>query len=264
MATAARTTEPPQNQVLPRWTKEDYITWINRNLPDSVGPVSDMTRSLRSGVALVRLVEQLSGEVVDKRIPNSTYTLQMLENLLTAFKFMERVGVSTEGYTVKDIFNGNEDKIRMMLDAIRTRFPGNSSNSNTHYDSDDDIEGALRDPNAATIKPVSTSTLARGRIPTAIRTTEPPQNRVLPHLTKKDIFNGNEDKIRAMIDAIQAWFPEDMNRNTSDYMYRDTATPMLADEDSPTLPPSGSHTPLPYHDLYDLHHEDVSRGEGYV
>ncbi|KAF9306896.1 polar growth protein [Mortierella antarctica] len=105
------------------WTQEQYVQWMNRNLPDSVGPVNDMTQSLRSGVVLVRLIEQLSGEMVDKRIPNATYTLQMLENLLTAFKFMERVGVSTDGYTVKDVFNGNEEKIIHMFESIRSRFP---------------------------------------------------------------------------------------------------------------------------------------------
>jgi hypothetical protein len=72
------------------------------------------------------LIEHLSGEQVDKRIPNATYTLQMLENLLTAFKFMDRVGVVTDGYTVKDVFNGNEEKIIMMFDAIRARFPEDS------------------------------------------------------------------------------------------------------------------------------------------
>ncbi|KAF9197116.1 polar growth protein [Haplosporangium sp. Z 11] len=106
-----------------RWTPEQYVNWINRNLPNAVEPVSDMTQSLRSGVILVRLIEQLSGEEVDKRIPNATYTLQMLENLLTAFKFMDRVGISTDGYTVKDIFNGNEDKIILMFESIRARFP---------------------------------------------------------------------------------------------------------------------------------------------
>ncbi|KAK3844914.1 MAG: hypothetical protein J3R72DRAFT_58846 [Linnemannia gamsii] len=102
---------------------------MNRNLPSTVDPVSDMTGSLRSGVVLVRLIEQLSGEQVDKRIPNATYTLQMLENLLTAFKFMDRVGVSTDGYTVKDIFNGNEDKIVMMFESIRVRFPNDAAPS---------------------------------------------------------------------------------------------------------------------------------------
>lgn len=100
---------------------------MNRNLPSTVEPVSDMTGSLRSGVVLVRLIEQLSGEQVDKRIPNATYTLQMLENLLTAFKFMDRVGVSTDGYTVKDIFNGNEDKIVLMFESIRARFPNDAA-----------------------------------------------------------------------------------------------------------------------------------------
>ncbi|KAF8946285.1 polar growth protein [Haplosporangium gracile] len=110
-----------------RWTQEQYVSWMNRNLPSTVESVSDMTGSLRSGVVLVRLIEQLSGEQVDKRIPNATYTLQMLENLLTAFKFMDRVGVSTEGYTVKDIFNGNEDKIILMFESIRARFPNDSA-----------------------------------------------------------------------------------------------------------------------------------------
>ncbi|KAI7822934.1 hypothetical protein BC939DRAFT_173958 [Gamsiella multidivaricata] len=111
------------------WTQEQYVSWLNRNLPSSVDPVSDITQSLRSGVVLVRLIEQLSGEQVDKRIPNATYTLQMLENLLTAFKFMDRVGISTDGYTVKDIFNGNEDRIIMMFEAIRARFPEKASAS---------------------------------------------------------------------------------------------------------------------------------------
>ncbi|KAF9901532.1 guanine nucleotide exchange factor 9 [Linnemannia zychae] len=117
------------------WTQEQYISWINRNLPESVEPVNDITLSLRSGVVLVRLIEQLSGAQVDKRIPNATYTLQMLENLLTAFSFMDRVGVSTDGYTVKDIFNGNEEKIVQMFESIRARFPHDNSqarNSRSH------------------------------------------------------------------------------------------------------------------------------------
>ncbi|KAF8929357.1 polar growth protein [Haplosporangium bisporale] len=108
------------------WTQEQYVAWMNRNLPETVEPVKDMIQSLRSGVVLVRLIEQLSGEAVDKRIPNATYTLQMLENLLTAFKFMDRVGISTDGYTVKDIFNGNEEKIVMMFQSIRVRFPNDA------------------------------------------------------------------------------------------------------------------------------------------
>ena len=102
----------------------------------------------------------------------------MLENLLTAFEFMERVGISTKGCTAGDIFDGKAVKIMLMLDAIRTRFPENSSSSNTHYDSDSDTDGALRDPNAATIRAVSAS--AKVQMTTAVRTTEPPQNRVLP------------------------------------------------------------------------------------
>ncbi|KAF9182038.1 polar growth protein [Haplosporangium sp. Z 767] len=113
----------PRQSPVHRWTQEQYVDWVNRNLPESVGPVNDMTQSLRSGVVLVRLIEQLSGEQVDKRIPNATYTLQMLENLLTAFKFMDRVGISTDGYTVKDVFNGNEEKIVQMFESIRARFP---------------------------------------------------------------------------------------------------------------------------------------------
>ncbi|KAF9119866.1 polar growth protein [Mortierella sp. 14UC] len=112
--TIRQSAEQAQENSNGRWTQEQYVSWMNRNLPSTVDPVSDMTGSLRSGVVLVRLIEQLSGEQVDKRIPNATYTLQMLENLLTAFKFMDRVGISTDGYTVKDVFNGNEDKIIMI------------------------------------------------------------------------------------------------------------------------------------------------------
>ncbi|KAF9103070.1 hypothetical protein BGX27_010747, partial [Mortierella sp. AM989] len=116
------------------WTQQQYVDWMNRNLPESVGPVDDITQSLRSGVVLVRLIEQLSGEQVDKRIPNATYTLQMLENLLTAFKFMDRVGISTDGYTVKDIFNGNEEKIVQMFENIRAQFPQDAPRQNHSND----------------------------------------------------------------------------------------------------------------------------------
>ncbi|KAF9978078.1 polar growth protein [Actinomortierella ambigua] len=120
---------PMQQSGNGRMTQEEYVAWINRNLPDNVEPVTDMIQSLRSGVVLVRLVESLSGEFVDKKIPNATYTLQMLENLLAAFKFMDRVGISTEGYTVKDVFNGIEDKIVLMFESIRQRFPNDASSA---------------------------------------------------------------------------------------------------------------------------------------
>ncbi|KAK3819651.1 MAG: hypothetical protein J3Q66DRAFT_160772 [Benniella sp.] len=133
-----------------QWTQEQYVDWINCNLPESVGPVSDMIDSMRSGVVLVRLVEHLSGEQVDKKIPNATYTLQMLENLLTAFKFMDRVGISTEGYTVKDIFNGNEDKITQMFDNIRSRFPGDGPmGSQQNYLNGGGSQTSGRSPNLA-------------------------------------------------------------------------------------------------------------------
>ncbi|KAG0033447.1 polar growth protein [Podila clonocystis] len=129
------------------WTQEQYVAWMNRNLPETVEPVKDIIQSLRSGVVLVRLIEQLSGEAVDKRIPNATYTLQMLENLLTAFKFMDRVGISTDGYTVKDIFNGNEEKIVQMFESIRVRFPNDAA---------------------------PTSNNGLGQVPTPIHTPQPP------------------------------------------------------------------------------------------
>lgn len=150
------------------------MAWMNRNLPETVEPVKDMIQSLRSGVVLVRLIEQLSGEVVDKRIPNATYTLQMLENLLTAFKFMDRVGISTDGYTVKDIFNGNEEKIVQMFESIRVRFPNDAA-------------------------PPSNNGL--GQVPTPIHTPQPPTSPLpaAPSPNQKSNMNGSNSNSPALL-----------------------------------------------------------------
>lgn len=144
--------------ILSKWTPAQYVEWIRNHvgdeeidlslsLPERKGGIRDSQSTgssgfgalddkavsqvltgplMRNGLILIRLVEGLSGQTIGKNIPEATYTLQMLENLIMGFKFLGKVGVSTEGVTVKDVYNGDRDRIFELLDHIRRRFPAES------------------------------------------------------------------------------------------------------------------------------------------
>lgn len=127
-----------------------YIDWINTYLPPGK-KVIDLTSAFRNGDTLIQLLEGISGKQV-RRPPvqkGGSMSVQMLDNIVAAFKFMGREGVEVDGrYTIKgnkgtekkkrmrdshryiiDVFGGNETKIITMLDAIKTwadrQYPNN-------------------------------------------------------------------------------------------------------------------------------------------
>ncbi|KAI9013899.1 hypothetical protein CLU79DRAFT_768434 [Phycomyces nitens] len=120
-----RLTEESQNVCLlskdhEDWTTMDYIDWVNQTI---YRKLNDLTE-FRTGELLIELLENLSGKEVE-RLPTSGTTvsasMQMLDTIVAAFKFMSREGVDIEGnFTIKDIFGGNEQKILEMLSAIKT------------------------------------------------------------------------------------------------------------------------------------------------
>ncbi|KAI8379361.1 uncharacterized protein BYT42DRAFT_532078 [Radiomyces spectabilis] len=101
------------------WTVEDYLSWINQNISSKITDLNE----LRTGDILIDLLENLSGKQV-RRPPTTNTTsvsMQMLDNIVAAFKFMGREGVTVDGrYTIKDVFSGNEEKMMEMLDAIKS------------------------------------------------------------------------------------------------------------------------------------------------
>ncbi|KAI9250163.1 hypothetical protein BDA99DRAFT_523017 [Phascolomyces articulosus] len=102
-----------------RWSTSDYVDWVQRNVERKVANLNDF----RSGELLIELLENLSGKDVRRPPPtnNASANMQILDNIVAAFKFMGREGVEVDGrYTIKDVFGGNEPKIKEMLDAIKT------------------------------------------------------------------------------------------------------------------------------------------------
>lgn len=85
------------------WSTTDYIDWLQQNVDRKVTSLSD----LRTGDILIELLENLSGKDV-RRPPstaNSPANMQMLDNIVAAFKFMGREGVEVDGrYTIKGKF----------------------------------------------------------------------------------------------------------------------------------------------------------------
>ncbi|KAI8146167.1 hypothetical protein BJV82DRAFT_600757 [Fennellomyces sp. T-0311] len=100
------------------WSTSDYIEWVQQRVDHKVTSLNDF----RSGELLIELLESLSGRDVRRPPPtnNASANMQILDNIVAAFKFMGREGVEVDGrYTIKDVFGGNEPKIKEMLDAIK-------------------------------------------------------------------------------------------------------------------------------------------------
>ncbi|GAA5816418.1 hypothetical protein MFLAVUS_009947 [Mucor flavus] len=116
------------------WSIIHYINWINSYLPAGK-QVIDLTSAFRNGDTLIQLLEAISGKEV-RRPPTQkggSMSVMMLDNIVSAFKFMGREGVEVDGqYTIKDVFGGNEIKIMTMLDAIKTWADNNYPETNHH------------------------------------------------------------------------------------------------------------------------------------
>ncbi|KAI9268478.1 hypothetical protein EDC94DRAFT_514032 [Helicostylum pulchrum] len=107
-----------ENVALSAWTSTEYIQWINTVCTSvEIDTLSD----LRQGDVLIEVLEELSGKKV-KQLPTSTVgsiNMLVLDNIVAVFKFMSLEGIEiNDQFTIKDIFSGKEDKIKLMLQAI--------------------------------------------------------------------------------------------------------------------------------------------------
>ncbi|KAI7902689.1 uncharacterized protein BX663DRAFT_510139 [Cokeromyces recurvatus] len=100
------------------WTAAEYIQWVNTiSNPNKISQLKD----LKQGDILINLLEELSGKQLKQLPPSSTGTnsMLMLDNMVAVFKFMSMENIDTEDqFTIKDILDGNEEMIMLMLQAI--------------------------------------------------------------------------------------------------------------------------------------------------
>ncbi|ORX46273.1 PH-domain-containing protein [Hesseltinella vesiculosa] len=116
-------TVPSASTSSEHWSAQDFVDWMNQHMDSSR---FHQVTELRTGEPLVDLLESISGKEIRRpasaqRQGSGTLTsMQMLDNIVAAFKFMGREGVVVDGrYTIKDVFNGNDEKILEMLRTIK-------------------------------------------------------------------------------------------------------------------------------------------------
>lgn len=109
---------PPSSLSLTKDNSLDKdVIWINSYLRDQ--PIETLHDGLRDGEKLLSLLESI-GQKSIRRSQSASASLSMLDNMVAAFRFMGREGVAVDGqYTIKDILNGDPDKIRLMVHAIQ-------------------------------------------------------------------------------------------------------------------------------------------------
>ncbi|OAD78237.1 hypothetical protein PHYBLDRAFT_140337 [Phycomyces blakesleeanus NRRL 1555(-)] len=132
-----RKPEPPE-QKAPQWMywkAPDWVQWINQYTSQGLDKLSD----LHDGESLISLLEGLSGKTVRRPLDNhGSASMQMLDKIVAAFKFMGREGVVVDGrYTIKDVFSGNEEKLIEMMEALKSWH-----DSQTQNDSGSNIDGS--------------------------------------------------------------------------------------------------------------------------
>lgn len=100
-----------------RMNRKQYIDWINAYLP-SGKRVIDLSGAFRNGDTLIMLLESLSQKTV-RRSPaqkGGSVNMQMLDNIVAAFKFMGREGVVVDGrFTIKGMLLLQRERQRYSL-----------------------------------------------------------------------------------------------------------------------------------------------------
>ncbi|KAI9485645.1 MAG: hypothetical protein EXX96DRAFT_476512 [Benjaminiella poitrasii] len=103
---------------LSSWNATEYIQWVNTI--SRSGKISRL-KDLRQGDILIEILEELSGKKVKQLPPSSvgSVSMLMLDNMVAVFKFMSMENIDTEDqFSIKDILDGNEENIMLMLQSI--------------------------------------------------------------------------------------------------------------------------------------------------
>ena len=100
--------------------QQRYVDWINLNVqnPNKVKAITDLC----TGQALLELLETLGQKEIMRPMtnPQQSVNVQCMDRIIAAFKFMSREGIEIDSIlTVRDVLNGDVEKIMFMLDAIK-------------------------------------------------------------------------------------------------------------------------------------------------
>ncbi|KAL9544085.1 hypothetical protein MBANPS3_007800 [Mucor bainieri] len=95
------------------------LYWVNHILAPAT-EIHDLSAAFRSGQVLIQLLETISGQSIALAAKNqASSSINMLDSIVEAFKFMNREGIINNGYTIKDVYSGNEEKIVDMILSIK-------------------------------------------------------------------------------------------------------------------------------------------------
>ncbi|CED85055.1 Sterile alpha motif, type 2 [Phaffia rhodozyma] len=107
----------------PNKSGDENIDWVNRNLPSGFPPVVSNPDSFRSGLALVRVVENITH--IPSEIPVASFVVKTKQEhedvLYRAFDYFIDAGVDMDGQHVDDVVDGNAAGINRLIDQIRAR-----------------------------------------------------------------------------------------------------------------------------------------------
>ncbi|GAA5871266.1 hypothetical protein JCM8547_007237 [Rhodosporidiobolus lusitaniae] len=118
-------------------TKGELLAWVNANLPSSCPLATDLGFSLRSGRLLVRLLENLSGqrsEITDGQFDQFhqqeglPFDTAYLDTIFSVFDFVSPL-VSTDEISMEDMITGNEERLTLLVERMRTAYPNGGGNS---------------------------------------------------------------------------------------------------------------------------------------
>lgn len=81
-------------------TNNAILYWVNHILAPTI-EIHDLSSAFRSGRVLIQLLETLSGQSIAPVETQASPSMNMLDAIVEAFRFMNREGVINNGYTIK-------------------------------------------------------------------------------------------------------------------------------------------------------------------
>ncbi|GAA5835372.1 hypothetical protein JCM11251_005217 [Rhodosporidiobolus azoricus] len=112
-------------------SKGELLAWVNANLPSTCPLALDLSHSLRSGRLLVRLTENLSGaksEITDTEFEQfhqqegMPFDTAYLDVCFSVFDYLSP-HVSTDDISMEDMITGNEERLTLLIERIREKYP---------------------------------------------------------------------------------------------------------------------------------------------
>ncbi|KIP10364.1 hypothetical protein PHLGIDRAFT_125572 [Phlebiopsis gigantea 11061_1 CR5-6] len=98
------------------------IEWANTHLPDNL-KITDPTGSLCSGLALLRLAEDIKGRPASPPVPDSAFPTgpndDRLDGLFRLFDFLLDNDVKMGTVSINDIRQGRREKVAQLLNALK-------------------------------------------------------------------------------------------------------------------------------------------------